>query len=280
MSSSEETYRPEDDPRAAESSYTIDEGIAEGDSIQSENGSKSAHASIDESGQVSSSTVAADDEAGVADSVESDIQRLSRERDEYLDLARRTQADYENYRKRVMRQQVEESTRYVQELIVKLLPVLDAFSIAEMHLGGNEEMDPDTKALLQSGSMLFDVLATEGVERIDQVGVPFDPTVHEAIEHTVTGQRAKEHPATPAQGHHTNRSTEHHVKEPHEKAQHIAGQVHQDEKSDKVSSGAPSEGVDSTDRPHEGAAVVTGVFRAGYRWKGRVLRPAMVKVEE
>ncbi len=282
MNFSEETYRPEDKPRAAESSYIIDEGIAEDDTIQPENGRESVNGSIAEPGQMSNSTVAAHDEAGVVGSAESDIQRLSRERDEYLDLARRTQADYENYRKRVMRQQVEESTRYVQELIVKLLPVLDAFSIAEMHLGGNEEMDPDTKALLQSGSMLFDVLAAEGVERIDQVGVPFDPTVHEAIEHSVTGRRAKEHPATEshAQGHRTNHTTEHHAKEPHGKAQHMAAQVHQDERDDRPSSDVSPEGADSTDHSHEGGAVVTGVFRAGYRWKGRVLRPAMVKVEE
>ncbi len=146
----------------------------------------------------------------------SEIEQIRRERDEYLDLARRTQADYENYRKRMMRQQVEASIRSVQELALKLLPVLDAFSIAQVHLGGNSEIDPHTKALMQSGSMLSDLLASEGLERIDQVGVAFDPFVHDAIEH-------------------------------------VASQP--------------------------GTATVVEVLRAGYRWKDKVLRPAMVRVE-
>ncbi|MHB8263092.1 MAG: nucleotide exchange factor GrpE [Acidimicrobiales bacterium] len=144
------------------------------------------------------------------------IEQIKRERDEYLDLARRTQADYENYRKRMMRQQVEASMRSVQELVVRLLPVLDAFSIAQVHLGGDSEIGPDTKALMQSGSMLSDILVSEGLERIDQVGVAFDPFVHDAIEH-------------------------------------VASQP--------------------------GAETVVEVLRAGYSWKGRVLRPAMVRVE-
>ncbi len=146
----------------------------------------------------------------------SEIEQIVRERDEYLDLARRTQADYENYRKRMMRQQVEASTRSVQDLVVKLLPVLDAFSIAQIHMGDDPELDPDTKALMQSGSMLSDILASEGLERIDRVGVAFDPNFHDAIEH-------------------------------------VAGQP----------------GSETT---------VVEVLRAGYGWKGKVLRPAMVRV--
>ncbi|MCL4433892.1 MAG: nucleotide exchange factor GrpE [Actinobacteria bacterium] len=146
----------------------------------------------------------------------SEIEQIVRERDEYLDLARRTQADYENYRKRMMRQQAEASTRSVQDLVAKLLPVLDAFSIAQIHMGDDLELDPDTKALMQSGSMLSDILASEGLERIDRVGVVFDPNFHDAIEH-------------------------------------VAGQP----------------GSETT---------VVEVLRAGYGWKGKVLRPAMVRV--
>ena len=241
MNSSEEAYQPTGKRKEAESDYIVveDAGV---DAAQ-----QSGELPLDANTEAE---IGSEDES--EPHAESETQRLSRERDEYLDLARRTQADYENYRKRVMRQQAEESARRVQDLVVKLLPVLDAFSIAEMHLGGNADMDPDTKALLQSGSMLFDVLAAEGVERVDQVGVPFDPAVHEAIEHHVA---------------------ECHAKESHAKAQYMASQVHRDESSEVK---AP----DNPDQLHDAAAVVTGVFRAGYRWRDKVLRPAMVKVEE
>ena len=256
MNSSEEAYQPTGKRKEAESDYIVVED-AGADAAQ-----QSGELPLDANAEVGNGS---EDESEAH--AESEAQRLSRERDEYLDLARRTQADYENYRKRVMRQQAEESARRVQDLVVKLLPVLDAFSIAEMHLGGNADMDPDTKALLQSGSMLFDVLSAEGVERVDQVGVPFDPAVHEAIEHHVAERHAK---GSGAQGH---RAAVPHAKESHAKAQYAAGQVHQDESSEV-------EAPDNSGQSHDAAAVVTGVFRAGYRWRDKVLRPAMVKVEE
>ena len=80
--------------------------------------------------------------------------------------------------------------------------------------------------------MLSDTLAKEGLERIDEPGAPFDPTVHEAVDHVP----AAEGPA-------------------------------------------PSTAPASTpDGDPVAGPVVDGVLRAGYRWKGRVIRPAMVRV--
>ena len=59
---------------------------------------------------------------------------LARERDEYLLALQRTQADFENYRKRIARQQEEQAARASQHLVDKLLPVLDALDLAENHL--------------------------------------------------------------------------------------------------------------------------------------------------
>ena len=59
---------------------------------------------------------------------------LARERDEYLLALQRTQADFENYRKRITRQQEEQAARASQHLVDKLLPVLDALDLAENHL--------------------------------------------------------------------------------------------------------------------------------------------------
>src|SRR3954469_4647852 len=75
-----------------------------------------------------SSTGADSPENGAADQVERDLDELSetkRERDEYLELARRTKADFENYRKRVARDASEALARGKAELARELLPVID-----------------------------------------------------------------------------------------------------------------------------------------------------------
>jgi molecular chaperone GrpE len=161
-------------------------------------------------GSVDSDVPPVVDAEAVAAEVEDDLElaRVARERDEYLDALRRLQADFENYKKRMLRQQTEHLERAAQSLVEKLLPVFDTTDLAVAHGGGEE--------VKQIWTALFDTLEREGLERIDPLNVTFDPTVHEAVAHE------------PGDG-----------------------------------SGQPE---------------VVEVLRAGYRWKGRVLRPAMVKV--
>jgi len=143
---------------------------------------------------------------------------VERERDEYLDALRRLQADFENYKKRVSRQFDELSSQGVTALVSRLLPVLDALDLAEEHLLAEEATDPslatEAKALVQARALLLDTLAKEGLERVGEADVAFDPQVHDAVAHT-----------------------------------------------------------DGDDGP-----LVDEVLRAGYQWRGQVLRPAMVKV--
>jgi molecular chaperone GrpE len=140
------------------------------------------------------------------------------ERDEYLDALRRLQAEFENYRKRVSKQQVEQVERAAVSLVDKLLPVLDVLDLAAEHLGDGDS--EEGKALVQASALLNDVLAKEGLERVDPVGDPFDPNAHEAV-----------------------------------------GNVPADE-----------------DEPDEQGPTVAQVMRPGYRWRGTVVRPAMVLV--
>ena len=107
-----------------------------------------------------------------------------RERDEYLVALQRVQADYENYRKRIARQQDELAARAAAGLVDKLLPVLDALDLAEAHLNETLDLTDDGKALRASRAQLMDILSREGLERIDQAGVPFDPTIHDAVAHS------------------------------------------------------------------------------------------------
>ena len=106
---------------------------------------------------------------------------LARERDEYLLALQRTQADFENYRKRITRQQEEQAARASQHLVDKLLPVLDALDLAENHLKESLDVSEGAKALHASRAMLLDILSREGLERVDQPEVPFDPSVHDGV---------------------------------------------------------------------------------------------------
>lgn len=138
---------------------------------------------------------------------------LAAQRDEYLDALRRVQADFENYRKRILRQQTELLERAAFDLVGKLLPVLDTIDLARAHAEG----DPSSDGLHQVATTANDVLSREGLERLDPIGQPFDPALHEAVAH--------------------------------------------------------EEATGESDKPQ-----VSEVLRPGYRWKGQLLRPAMVKV--
>jgi molecular chaperone GrpE len=105
---------------------------------------------------------------------ESSEDTLARERGEYLDALRQVQADFENYRKRVIKQQADAIERATGRLIDELLPVLDACDAGIEH--GDEGVTPIFTALLGT-------LERVGLERLDPVGEPFDPNAHEAVLH-------------------------------------------------------------------------------------------------
>jgi molecular chaperone GrpE len=123
-----------------------------------------------------------DDLSGLETLLSDDFGRISAERDEFLDALKRLQADFDNFRKRTERQQTELRGRASESLVVKLLPVLDSLELAMAHLGLGDAAPTDeaAAALLQVNGQLRDILQREGLERIDAVGVGFDPTVHEA----------------------------------------------------------------------------------------------------
>ena len=134
-----------------------------------------------------------------------DMDRLQSERNDYLDQLLRTRADFDNYRKRIVKQQSEHELRAAEALVEKLLEPMDTLDLAVTHGQGFE----------QARDMLVNVLSKEGLERIDPVGKPFDPNEADAVAH----------------------------------------------------------------EDGDGGPVVAEVLRPGYRWKGRVIRPAMVKVK-
>jgi molecular chaperone GrpE len=178
---------------------------------------------------------------------------LAAERDEYLDSLRRLQADFDNFRKRSLRQQTELLERATEGLCIRLLPVLDALDLATAHLATQAESNDAAKALEQIDALLRDILAHEGIEKIDAVGVLFDPTIHDAVGHV---------PADAAPG-------------PSEDAPSSSG-------PDEVppsSKAASKHAVKAAPKAAKPAGpVVAEVMRPGYRMRSKVLRPAMVLV--
>ena len=145
--------------------------------------------------------------------LEADVGALLSERDELRALAQRVQADFENYRKRVQREQAALGERATEQLVEGLLPALDSFELALVNLADADEKV--RKGIELAYTHLLGVLERHGLERIVTDGVAFDPSEHEAVLQEGTG---------------------------------------------------------------EGVPVVSEVMRTGYRMKGRVVRPAMVKV--
>ena len=115
---------------------------------------------------------------GEAAQVEHDIEQLrtkAAERDEYLSLAQRTQADFENYRKRVARDVSGAESKGVAKLARELLPALDNLARALDH----EDLDPAGLQLVKSE---FEAaLGRLGIEAFSPEGEPFDPNLHEAM---------------------------------------------------------------------------------------------------
>jgi molecular chaperone GrpE len=152
-----------------------------------------------------------EEEAG---QIVADIDQLQRERDDLLGTSQRLQADFENYRKRVLREQTALVERATEGLIERLLPVVDSFELAIANIGGDTDVESLRKGVELVYAELLGVLERAGLEPINAQGEPFDPNVHEAV-------MQEDGPGEPRVG---------------------------------------------------------GVLRSGWKLKGRVLRPAMVKV--
>jgi molecular chaperone GrpE len=159
------------------------------------------------------------DEPGVEETLAGSTAELAEARakaDEYLQHLQRLQAEFDNYRKRVIREQTSTLELAAEPVMRRLLEVLDEFELALLHAHEDVDRDRFLKGIELVYAKLMDALKSEGLQRIDAEGAPFDPNLHEALMQT----------------------------------------------------------GDGSGEPH-----VAEVFRPGYTLKGRVLRPAGVRVE-
>ena len=148
--------------------------------------------------------------------IAADLAKARAEAESYLDDLRRLQADFDNYRKRTLREQTARAASASQALVTRLLPVLDNFELAVSAAEQSRDFDRMLKGVEMVLGALREVLEGEGLVKIEAEGKPFDPERHEAV---------------------------------------IA---------------VEEEGAEP--------GMVVDIVRAGYELRGKVLRPAMVKV--
>jgi molecular chaperone GrpE len=120
---------------------------------------------------------------GEADAVEQDLDSLledtQKERDEYLELAKRTKADFENYRKRMAAEVQAASARGKSEVAREVIDAVDNLERA-LEAGGKsaDDLAAGVQMVLNG---LRETLSRHGVEAIDPAGEKFDPNLHEAL---------------------------------------------------------------------------------------------------
>ena len=134
------------------------------------------------SAEDSEQAAAAETDEEAAATLVDELAALAGQRDEYLALAQRTQADFENYRKRVAREGAMAEIRGVSRLARELLPALDNLERALVAAEGQgEEQLLDGLRLVQRE--LCSALERVGIESFGERGEPFDPERHEAVAH-------------------------------------------------------------------------------------------------
>ncbi len=138
----------------------------------------------------------ASDQTGEIESLKSEIEKKSQQAKESHDKYVRLYAEFENYKKRIVKDR-EELQKFANERLIKdILPIIDNLERAVEHAkepseGSKGELQ-DIKGLIAGIELTIkqfkDMLGSLGVEEVKSVGEPFDPTRHEAVSHVETDE--------------------------------------------------------------------------------------------
>jgi molecular chaperone GrpE len=110
--------------------------------------------------------------------VQEDLNELTKQRDDYLALAQRAQADFDNYRKRMARENAAAVDRGMAKLAKELLPALDHLELALKAAEGHEDV---VKGFAMVAGEITAALERAGIQPFSPKGEPFDPNEHEAM---------------------------------------------------------------------------------------------------
>jgi len=133
----------------------------------------------------------AEAQAVAADSARADAEmaKLAADLEELRQTLLRRQADFDNYRKRIEKERFEDSKRATARVMEGLIPVIDGFEHA---LAAHREAEYDNyrKGFELIYKQLLENVTKLGAERIDPVGKPFDPHLHQAVDRAETTEHA------------------------------------------------------------------------------------------
>jgi molecular chaperone GrpE len=123
-----------------------------------------------------------------ASSDQDEDESLQADLDRFRDLALRSQADFENYKKRAAREK-EEAVKFANSaLLERLIPIVDNFELGLEAARGEGETSPVFSGMSMVLKQLMDFLTEQGLQPIDATGQKFDPNLHEAIAHEPSEQ--------------------------------------------------------------------------------------------
>jgi molecular chaperone GrpE len=126
-----------------------------------------------------------------AEGAQDELRKLKTERDMLYDRLARQQADFENQRKRLAKEQTDHREYALADAIKELLPIVDSFDRAIKHEGGEDKDFRSGVELINK--QLHDALAKLGVRPIPAQGEPFDPHLHQAVQMVDTDEVPDNH---------------------------------------------------------------------------------------
>lgn len=123
-----------------------------------------------------------------------ELKACRKEKEEYLTGWQRAKADYINLQKELSSAHVNTSILTKEKVIEKLLPALDSFEMAFANLEHWEKLDKEWQSGIKSIHQQFlSGLVASGVDKIDEVNVAFDPSIHQSISIVETNDKEKDH---------------------------------------------------------------------------------------
>ncbi|HEV7512327.1 MAG TPA: nucleotide exchange factor GrpE [Candidatus Acidoferrum sp.] len=148
---------------------------------------KSAEINSDSSGANAAADSSADTNSSETEyaSADAEVGKLAKDLEDLRQTLLRRQADFDNYRKRVEKERSEDSRRSTARVIEGLIPVVDSFEQA-LALHREPEYENYRKGFELIHKQLIDNIAKLGAERIDPIGMTFDPHLHQAMDRTET----------------------------------------------------------------------------------------------
>jgi molecular chaperone GrpE len=117
-----------------------------------------------------------------------EMAKLTADLEELRQSMLRSQADFANYRKRIEKERFEDSKRATARVIEGLIPVIDGFEHALAAHRDADEYENYRKGFELIYKQLLDSVTKLGAERIDPVGKPFDPHLHQAVDREETSE--------------------------------------------------------------------------------------------